>query len=176
VLPTPFTFVAMAMPTTDDSAVPMSAIQRILVQNNFAPKPAGGSAFRLPNASDSAISIQLTSEAELERLYSVLKKIPGITGRVSNAKFESIDAYKSAAFQRLYERARYDAQLLAGISDGSIGKLISVQELSSNSMADMMADYSKTMMKSEVFSGLFGAENPLIRTVERKLLFRFELK
>ncbi|GAB4092229.1 hypothetical protein GCM10028786_11550 [Flaviaesturariibacter terrae] len=174
----PFMSIPIPMPTAEgaDSLLPAATVYRMLAQNNFSPRFAAPVSYRLPATSDSVIQVSITSESELGRLYLLLKSIRGVSGRISNSRYESIDTYKQASFQRLYERARQDAALLAGVSGGSVGKLLSVQETASNSITDMMAGYSKLFEKSDVFSSMFGSENPLSHSVERKLVFRFELK
>ncbi|HEV8270299.1 MAG TPA: hypothetical protein VGQ04_03280 [Chitinophagaceae bacterium] len=162
-----------------DPEISIAVIKKILDKNNFVYEVKGKQNFRITpdKTSDSSIYVFLKSDAELKRLYKLLLTVKGISGNISDIKYESISPYKPEIYQRLYKQALADATILATISGNGVGQLISVQEPKES---DFMSNYMDTLKQmsgsNNMFSEIFGFENSLIQKIEKKLLFRFEIK
>jgi hypothetical protein len=162
-----------------DPEISIATIKKILDKNNFVYEVKGKQNFRITpdKTSDSSIYVFLKSDAELKRLYKLLLTVKGISGNISDIKYESISPYKPEIYQKLYKQAFEDATILATISGNGVGQLISVQEPKES---DFMSNYMDTLKQmsgsNNMFSEIFGFENSLIQKIEKKLLFRFEIK
>jgi hypothetical protein len=167
-------------PDNIDIPFPVNSIKKILDKNNFSYQLKATNNYSIsPSKSpDSTITITVNSDSALKRLYRILQNVKGITGKITDTKYESISPYKTEIYQRLYSKALTDATTLARVSGNSIGSLISVQEVLQES--DFFSNYMEMMKKMSglggMFSEMFGLENNVTQKVEKKLLFRFELK
>lgn len=119
-----------------------------------------------------SITIRLENQTELKKLYDLLKTKEGITGSVDNVSFESASNYYPVSFKKLYANAMSQATQLAEIANRKLGSLLAVSEIRGE--YDGWAKMYEEIMKN-IPGGLFGASNPLVKTVERKFLFRFSL-
>lgn len=157
--------------------ITIAAIKKVLDRSGFAyeVKNQGNYSVSPHKTPDSAIFLHLKSESELTRLYKLLLSVKGISGKISDAKYESVSPVKTDTYQRLYSKALADATTIAKISGNSIGKLISVAE---PQQSDFMGEYMsmfKDMAASEMFAEMLQLNKSLIQKIEKRLLFRFEL-
>jgi hypothetical protein len=172
---------AMVPPPPPRQSITLSDIQRLLGKSNLnfelvstGNYSIGGYSYN--RKADSGIILHLRSEADIKKVYGILKDVDGITGKVTDVKYESISSTRNDMYKRLYDKAHADAALLAGISGSSIGKLISVQELADTDFFSSYMDFFKKIDKSDMFSAMFGLGNNFSQKIEKKLSFRFELK
>lgn len=159
--------------------ISIAAIKKILDKNSFVYEVKGKQDFRISpeKTSDSSIFVHLKSDTELKRLYKLLLTVKGISGNISDIKYESFSPYKPEIYQRLYKQALAEATILATISGSGVGQMISVQEPKES---DFLSYYMDKIMQmggsNNMFSEIFGFENSLVQKIEKKLLFRFEIK
>jgi len=162
-----------------DPEISIAAIKKILDKNNFAYEVKGKQDFKITmeKNSDSSIYVYLKTDSELKRLHKILLTIKGISGKISDVKYESISPYKAGIYQRMYTQALADATILSKISGNVVGQLISVQEPHET---DYMSNYMNMIKQmagsNNMFSEIFGFESNFVQKVEKKLLFKFEIK
>lgn len=162
-----------------DPEISIAAIKKILDKNNFVYEVKGKQNYRISpdKTSDSSIFVYLKLDTELKRLYKLLLTIKGISGNISDIKYESMSLYKPGIYQRLFKQALADATVLATISGNAVGQLISVQEPKDPDLMGNYMDAIKQMSGANtMFSEIFGFENSLVQKIEKKLLFKFEIK
>lgn len=162
----------------NEPEITIGTIKKVLDKSGFAYEVKNQGNYSVgPNKSpDSAIFIHLKSESDLNRLYKLLLTVKGISGKISEAKYETVSPYKADVYQRLYSKALADATTIAKVSGNSVGQLLSVEE---PRQTDYMSDYMdmfKEMAASEMFAEMLQLNKSLIQKVEKKLLFRFEMK
>lgn len=163
----------------NEPVLSLTNIKRLMDKNNFTYEAKGKGGYTIPEkASDSSVFVTLNSSEELNRLFKVLANVKGISGKITDIKYESISPYKMEIYQRLYTKALNDATILAKISGNTIGQLISVRE--PQQTIDFFTGYQQMFQKvfdnNPMFSQMFGIETNLTQKTEKKLLFRFELK
>jgi hypothetical protein len=124
------------------------------------------------NSSDSAIQIIVTKEENIKKLYSLLKKLGGITAVIKDIQYETLPVSDNTRYIRLYTKAKAQATLMAQASGNTIGQLISVG-VSENPLSQLIeemknaeADIFKTKMYGKDFT----------KKVYRTQYFKFELK
>lgn len=120
-----------------------------------------------------AILVTVSSRSELERLYEFVKDIKGASGKISNVEFESPDQYIELLFERMYDKAKTQAAILAGKTGNEIGKVINVSEV--KSQWDGLMEYYSQLEKNLSIE-FFMANNDFGKTYSRNLQFTFELK
>jgi hypothetical protein len=77
---------------------------------------------------DSTLIVTMNSENELKQLYHLLITLPNINSHISNIEYEHVSDNQSDIFNRLYLRAKKQAETIALVSSNSLGQLISVEE------------------------------------------------
>jgi len=162
-----------------DPEISIAAIKKILDKNNFVYEVKGKLDFKITpeKNNDSSIYVYLKTDSEVKRLHKILLTIKGISGRISDVKYESILPYKAGIYQRMYAQALADANILSKISGDVVGQLISVQEPHETDYMSTYMNMIKQMSGSNnMFSEIFGFENSFVQKVEKKLLFKFEIK
>ena len=144
----------------DKNAIPLHDIESLLTKNKFDFKVEENPSYLITPESqpNPVITVPLNSESEIKRLYDILRKLQGISGRISDANFEPLSDYKNEIFSNLYARAVHDANDLAKISGNSIGQLISVREPQSDYFSGMMDWYKEVVNKNDAFQ-MFGLHN-----------------
>ncbi|HEV2355549.1 MAG TPA: hypothetical protein VGR89_14970, partial [Puia sp.] len=130
----------------------------------------------LTPAPDSSIIITAHSEAELQSLHALLSPLSGITASIGQVEFEPMPD-RVTRYKIMYQRALADATGMATVSGKTLGELISVEEpqdLLWSSIRDMTQGMEMT---ANIFAALAGrSPGRLRKTVETKMLFKFELK
>ena len=125
----------------------------------------------------SALLVTLTSEAELEGLCKKLSVVQSLKGKIQNVSYEKPDAYLTTLFGRLYAAANKQAGELATISGSTLGKVISITEIQTNSpTAGSYESLMSEMMKKMPFAAMYDTAETLTQTYTRRISFRFELK
>ena len=162
-----------------DPIISINTIKKILDKNNFRYHVELKQNYNISTVKpvDSAIFITITSDTSLKRLYKLLLTIKGISGKISNVKYESDAPYKADMYKRLYSQAYTDAMMLGKVSGHSVGELISVEEPKEIDFYSGYMDMFKKMAGSDnMLSQLFGMDDNLIQVTVKKLLFKFSLK
>jgi len=163
---------------TSQQTISLIEIENLLTKNKFLYEVKDNSNYSIsPNRKpDSIIALILNSESELKRLYKILIKIQGISGRITDKKFESLSNYKDEIYTQLFLRASQEANDLAKISGHSIGQLISVHELQADPFSGYLDSFKEMFTKNDMFSGVFGYQIDINQRIEKKLVFKFEMK
>lgn len=93
-----------------------------------------------------SVYVNLDTENELKRLYNLLKDEKGIVGKIKDIVYEPIDKYQQVIYQDLYEKARRQATIIAGMSGNSIGYLNSATNVNNqNQYMDLYEEAFKNM-------------------------------
>ena len=159
-------------------------IEKILKQNNInytlqknidysIGKP--GSSMSLSSVESQLSSptyiIKLKSKDELEKLNQIFSSTEGITGKITNVDYESPENYKKDLFNKLFIKAKNEANLLASATDSKLGKLISVTEVKEewSFFRDLLDKFG-----SLIPFNIFDLSNPYVKSYERKMQFKFE--
>ena len=119
------------------------------------------------------IIVHLRNAQELDQMATILQDKNFTTGKVDEIKFESIEKYHQASYQKMYNSAVAQATLLASIAGRSLGPLLHASEV--QGMFDNWSGMYSEMMESMPFD-MFGAKGIKDQKVERKFAFRFLLK
>lgn len=159
----------------EDVLIPsVTEIENILKKGNFNYTLSDGVNYALSGSDKiSSISVELANEKELIRLFELLEDKEGITGKVEVNSYEPISMYYEKIYTKLYNDALIQAQTLAKVTNSNVGNLISVSELK-NEYDGLMSMY-KDAMKDMPF-GFFKDTGTLLKKVEKKFSFKFELK
>ncbi len=120
------------------------------------------------------ISVVLPNEAELTKLVAVFKNQKGVTGKIKDVKYESMDKYRDNVYASLYAKATKQAGQLAKLSGNTVGKLIAVSNAGSE--GNSWYDLYKQMIKEMPYSKWFANTDISRRTEEVQMTFVFELK
>ena len=160
------------------SIVPLAYLEDLLTKNKFVFTVEDKSYYTIipDRKTDSVITLNLNSESELRRLYGLLTKVQGISGKIIDAKFESPASYQNEMYGHLYAKALRDANDLAKISGNSIGRLISVHEPQLDFLSGIMDSYKRSVGTTGLFAGMLGNGPGMSQQTEKALVFKFELK
>lgn len=152
-----------------------SDLKMLLSNNSFTYEVKADNAYTINSYStDSSLQVTLTTEAELKRLYNLLAPFKqSITAKISNVKMDFAAANNTGLYKRLYEKALAGATAIAQVSGNTVGSLISVEEPKDllSGLMDLFKSWS-----SRYYNEIFGMEGSMSQPVEKKLLFRFEMK
>lgn len=122
---------------------------------------------------DGEILVTINSLAELQRLYILLKDINGIMGKISNIQYESPEVYTDRLFGKMFQKAKKQAEMMAGATGNQLGGVTNVSEVKGqwDSIFDMYAQFEREMPTE------FLRSNPDFgKTYYRNFQFTFELK
>ena len=145
-----------------------------LDKGKFTYKVSGSSDYSISaQAAQPGILVMLKNENELKSLYKLLSAKQGITGKIKEISYEPLSKYYNDLYKRLYAKAMAQANMLAGITGNSVGKLISVSDVKNE--LDSILDWYKDLMKKMPID-LFGTPQISAKTEEVRMTFKFELK
>lgn len=120
------------------------------------------------------IELIFTDKAKLEKVYDLLSEKRGLNGSVEEVTYESISVYEEKINRNLYKKALQKATSLANISGNSIGKVISITDVSTS---DSYLQMYEQMTKKKPFNMFFGVDTDIWEKEEIKnSVFKFELK
>lgn len=106
-----------------------SDVVAILEKENFQFEIINHSNYELGKHDTSVMyKIYLPNEEELKRLYNTFKSYEGVHGEVTKIEYQSVQSILPAAYKDLYEKALFEAQLIAKLTGLVVGKVVSVSE------------------------------------------------
>ncbi len=165
----------------DESGASIEDVEKILKQNKIEYKISENS-YVIGDKKDFKpnIVVVLKSEAALKDLYEKLNNVEGISGMISDVKYEPISKYEDGLYKSLYSKALASANKIAGVSGNSVGQLISVEEVFEKSATnDPYSNYTNKiwdmMAKSDIL-GLSYYQDNMTKKVIKNLTFKFQLK
>lgn len=119
--------------------------------------------------------MSLNSVAELEKLYNSLLSLKGITGNITDIRFEDPEKYKNTLYKKLYDKAHEQATLLASFSKNTLGGLMSIEEekASQDYFSDLIENLGSITRNIPFMNPFF--QNSFQKTYEKKLIYKFVL-
>ena len=125
-------------------------------------------------ASNDRYQVKLKSIEDVEKLMADLKELDYIDGRIGEISFKELPENEQNLFQKLIEKAKLKASLIAQLSDTEIGRIIQVTEVSEidNFNFNIMDTYF-TYVNSAKFSALQGK---ISGQKSKAIIVRFEIK
>lgn len=150
----------------------VSGIEAQLVAGNFRIRKTEKDFSVAKGSGKKSIQIDITSKAELERLYNWVKTQSGLSGKIVSV-YADRDKLNNALYQKLYAQAKARAAILAKYAEGQPGKLISATE-----MADTVGDSYESVKElwKNMAPGLLNTDTGYNLVYQKKIQFRFELK
>ncbi|RPI19586.1 MAG: hypothetical protein EHM58_00860 [Ignavibacteriae bacterium] len=160
--------------TVSEEPITFSDIEKILDAENFTNREYSSNySITTYSAEIENLLVYLNSKTELKRLYDVLKKNKGVTGKIISVEHESYEPYYTRLFERMYKKALTEATKMAEVTGNETSRLISVTETKAET-----ENFFNTIMEyyKEYPLDFFNSNPDLSKTYIKKLLFRFELK
>ena len=117
-------------------------------------------------------TVKLRSEDELKKLYSAVKSIKGITGKIKEIEYESYSMYETNSFKRIYTKAKAKANLIAVSSMVQLGDVLAVTELKEST--DPLFSY-KNLLKGMPYNG-YGEEELSDHKYVKNYTYKFSIK
>lgn len=153
----------------------LEEIESILEQQKFTFERIENESSLFGNSGE-ALRVNVSSEKELKRLETLLESYENISGFVESANFEPVSNYHETLYPKMIAAAKKEAGILASSAERTLGMIVSVQELGKveDVLASLMGMYGNLFRKMGM-NKEFGID-ATVRTVEMKLLVRFELK
>ncbi|OFZ38141.1 MAG: hypothetical protein A3D92_00715 [Bacteroidetes bacterium RIFCSPHIGHO2_02_FULL_44_7] len=153
----------------------LEEIEAVLEQQKFKFTRVEGESSLFGNSSE-ALRVAVDSERELKRLETLLEAYDNISGFVESANFEPVSNHHAALYPKMLEAAKKEAGIIASSAQRSLGMILSVEELgkTEDPFSSLMGMYGNLFRKMGMNKEL--GLDATVRTVEVKLLVRFELK
>jgi len=122
---------------------------------------------------DTVLTVELLGKNEFERFQDFLSSHEDISGNIAEVKYESLAKYNKGMYENLYAKALEEAKVIAAITGGSIGEVISVSDKksASSSWMDLYGD-----IMNESLYGLYGKKRTNDKREIVSKVFRFQLK
>lgn len=123
------------------------------------------------NASKKII-LELKNELEIKHIQTLIEGKNGIKGSLSSINYESLEAYQSIIYERLYKKAMKKAGIIASQSGNTVGKTLNVSDIINPNLFDTNKIY-KDLYKG---MGIFNSSFELKKIEDIELRYKFELK
>ncbi len=159
----------------DISEFSETEFEKFLKKNNIQYKKEHKIDYNIPGNLFENYYFTLNSEKDLLKLVETLKETNGINGKIDDIEHAFSDKQKKELFNKLYLKAKTEAEYLAASCKTEIGKLLQIKE--ETSILGDYEDYYKEIFKqpNSPFN-FFGFNIDLEKIYKRTLIFRFELK
>ena len=159
----------------DISEFSETEFETFLKKNNIQFKKEHKTDYNIPKNSFENYYFTLNSEKDLLKLVETLNETNSINGKIYDIEHSFSDKQKKELFDKLYLKAKTEAEYLAASGGTEIGKLLQIKEETSI-MGDYEDYYKNIFKQTDSPFNFFGFDTDLEKSYKRTLVFRFELR